>query len=293
VSLTDLHMLNNIQLWVVVALFLFSGASALFKKIQEKRALREIEMRRRAAEEEAMRTGRGGTQPAAPTMATAIDEAQQRRQREQEEIKAQQMEKLRQLRENIARQQGQPTTASAPRQPQQTSQQPQPAGVELWPGGPVVVVNQSGQGPQTPRPAARPASLPQQPRPAATPRPAPAPRPVARPAPRPAPMQPNRQPQPVRASTQRPSNDTAARREAASSAKKSAAAVAARRVTAADEAEVAADVARRYEEQVSAGRVVPSTAAQWRAAFVAAEIFGPPMALRDAGGAAAMPTAPR
>jgi DNA primase len=292
VSLTDLHMLNNIQLWVVVALFLFSGASALFKKIQEKRALREIEMRRRRAEDEAMRTGRGDAQPAAPTMATAIDEAQQRRQREQEEIKAQQMEKLRQLRENIARQQGQPTTASASR-PAQPSQQPQPAGVELWPGGPVVVVNPTGQGPQAPRPAARPASLPQQPRPAATPRPAPAPRPVARPAPRPAPMQPNRQPQPVRASTQRPSNDTAARREAASTAKKSAAAVAARRVTAADEAEVAADVARRYEEQVSAGRVVPSTAAQWRAAFVAAEIFGPPMALRDAGGAQAMPTAPR
>jgi|GEM_PF-1084920 len=149
-------LMQNFQIYVIVALFLLSGLSALYRKIREKQAERAFEAARREQRDQELRTGRsmGSANGGGMDSAMAGREVSPQNEREQRAARQrrEQEDRLRQLRERIAGGQagGQRTgggantsaqpAARASSQGGGTSQSGGPRPVELWPGGPVVMV---------------------------------------------------------------------------------------------------------------------------------------------------------
>lgn len=265
---------NNLQFWVFVIVFAFSGISWVVRKLQEQAAIKAAKDREARRREEILRTGRD---PAAGDGASegSLDDAQARLR----ELAQRRQEQLRELRK---REQAGGGEAATPRpaapQSTQPSQAPRtgPVTAELWPGGPVVVV--------------RPAQAPAQAAPPARPRPQTA-------SPRPAEKRP----------TVMGGSPEAARAEREVAAKRAARAAANRRAEQvqraaeqqeAKEAAIAKAQAARLvqgaavrESRAVAVAVVkregvgdvwtpPRTADAWREAFIASEVFGPCLAQR-------------
>jgi len=164
--------MNNYQVYIFLALLAFSGLSALYRKVQEKRVINEGEANRRQRADEALRTGRDPGLAGNPARNLTDETTKVRQERELADSRSQQEDRLRQLREKIS---GQSTQAGGSAGNAGRPQgQPQPGqGVELWPGGPVVVINptgqtgpsgQGGQGTSLPRPVMADSARSPQPR---------------------------------------------------------------------------------------------------------------------------------
>lgn len=250
-------MQNNPQIWVVLIVLAFSGISWLFRVLKEQAEKKNAEQARQRRIEELLRTGRDPNQQGdAPTAAPAtepLDSAQARLR----EIAARRQAQLRELRR---KQQGagtpeSPTASAAPAAPGSDR-----AGPSFNP--PVLVNPQSG-----PVPGA------------------------GMPGPRPMP--------PIGPSTDAARMEEERRRAARAAAKARNRAEAERRQAlqrAALEAEgssspIAGEALRRVtleNAQENRDRLKPrpaawnrpSTPAEWRAAFIAAEVLSPPLALR-------------
>lgn len=263
---------NNLQFWVFVVVFAFSGMSWVVRKLQEQAAIKAAKDREARRREEILRTGRD---PAAGEGASegSLDDAQARLR----ELAQRRQEQLRELRKREQAGGGE-TAAARPAvpQPAQAPQAPRPAPVtaELWPGGPVVVVG-PGQAPVQAAP--RPRAQTSQPRP---------------PEKRPAAM--GGSPEAVRAereqSAKRAARAAANRRaeqvqRAAEQQEAKEAAIAkaqaARLVQGAAVRESrAAAVAAVKREGAGDAWTPPRTAEAWREAFIASEVFGPPVSGR-------------
>ena len=312
-GLAENPSMNNYQVYIFLALLAFSGLSALYRKIQEKRVVSEAEVNRRQRADEALRTGRDPGLAGNPARNLTNETVKVRRERELVEARSQQEDRLRQLRERISGQStqaGGTTSGAAPRQ-----NQPQPGqGVELWPGGPVVVINpagpagqagQAGQGSAPLRPtmadAARSLQPRQQPQPQAQQR-RQEPQPM-RQAQSQAQSQPKQQArqqagqqvgqqlarqqqkqqpqQRQQVQTQPRSRDDATPKVGRASMTDRAGTLAmTRRAELEQAAESKAVEARRIDELERSGRILPRTLTQWRSALVANEVLGVPMGLR-------------
>lgn len=244
------------QLIYFAFLLVASGAMATFRWYQKKKVVMDIERAAREREQEILRTGRD---PSAqqPTLVNRPEPARQMNHRPREaDLMAERQEALRQLR----RQETQTATGTTPT--------PAPAGGtitrELWPGGPVIVINAGGGG-GTPAPAAPP------------------PMPVqrAQPAPRPLPVQPPQQARPQKAKQpQKKQARQPVQRAASAESRHDEAYYARERSLARMKASSVSD-ASSGDAHAEPIFVKPTTPQQWRAAFIAAEVFGTPVSLRD------------
>lgn len=260
---------------IYAVLLLLGGLQAAYKAYLRKKTIRDAQQAEADRQQTILRTGRD-------PLAEQVAALQRQAQRDEAEALAQRQEALRQLR---TQQQEAAGRNEPPPVPQPTMGGGSgPITRELWPGGPVIVIN----GPKAaPAPQPRPAqSFPAQPRPAQTrptlPRPAqtrqqeqrrqskpqqPRPQPQLRAAP---PQRDQRQiprPQPVRSSLQsrqESRHDAAYYQRERSLAKMQA--------------------STNVEDSVvvsAPAYALPSTPQQWRSAFIAAEILGTPVSMRD------------
>lgn len=245
---------------IYAILLLLGGLQAAFKAYQRKKVIRDAQQAEAARQQTILRTGRD-------PLAEQVAAQQRQAQRDEAEALAQRQEALRQLRTQQQEAAGRSEPPLVPQQAQGGGNGPITR--ELWPGGPVIVINGS-------RPTAAPQPRPAQARPVQPrsqeqrrqnkPQP-PRPQPQIRSAP------PQRQPQPpasplqVRSSLQsrqESRHDAAYYQRERSLAKMQAS-------TNVEPAIVAATPAY----------VLPSTPQQWRSAIIAAEILGTPVSMRD------------
>jgi hypothetical protein len=273
---------SGLSLQVIIFLLILaaSGVSWLFRKLAEAKARKAEEDRERHRQEEMLRTGRDPlAENAAPNPMRDADANARLR-----EIAARRQAQLRELRRKQT--EGSPATTPPGQAPE-----PTPQARELWPGGPVVVINPSTKPPASP-PALPTPNAPNRPLPTPA-----APRPVARPKPRP--------PAPVGTPGQvrGPGHPgTAAEAVRAEQRRKNEARTAALRRQAAQQADIDAEIAsersasdqrRATIARITAGSDAPvsttiktdawrppNTVDAWRNAFIAAEVLAAPLALR-------------
>ncbi|HZW07929.1 MAG TPA: hypothetical protein VFF65_12475 [Phycisphaerales bacterium] len=251
----------KVQLIIIIFMLLMGGLQALYRWYQKKQLILEAERAERERRDTILRTGRDPLAEQAAAM-------QRQAQREEAELIAQRQEALRRLREQQDAQ-------------QPPSPVPQQAGGgrgmggggpitrELWPGGPVIVIN----GPAPAQPQARPQPQRTEGRPAES-----APRPF---------QQPRQQPTQRQGKKQRPQQQRPRPQEST---------LEARTADRHDEAyyqrerslarmQASSTPAQAAPASKPADYGVPTTAQQWRAAFIASEVFGAPLSMRQQQGA--------
>lgn len=257
---------TNYQVWIFVLLAAFSAISWAVKKLQEQAAIKAAQEREARRSDEILRTGRDPQAQAEAARAPgSLDDAQARLR----ELAQRRQAQLRELRK---REQAQGQQGAPPPQPV-SSHQPSagPVTAELWPGGPVIVLQHGPAAPAAPQPARTPV-----------------PGPVFAPQ-----QRQTSQPRPARAA-----KDGSAKKAAQDAARKRAlelrqAAERQRNQQSAmsqDQEDRATSQARaaaaRPGVQVALQEAVlvwtpPQTANAWRDAFIAAEVLGPPVSLRE------------
>lgn len=288
-----------IQGLFVLLLLAFSFLSWVWKKLAEQKAIKDAQDRARAAQEYKLRTGRDAdevaigptaTAPGAPARSGSVDE-----------------ERLRELVQRRLRESaggGQTagsgsSGAGSPVPPSMPAPSPRPASAggpsgsaggggaagggkpvtaELWPGGPVVVIQPGGA------PAGGPGGGGGggggQPQRTVVVRPAPAAGNRERAQPQPAPTRKNKTKAP--ATRESASDASLAASLRARDGSVSTERQATQRMVAQAEREARAEESRRAAARVPTLReTLPKTPAQWRAAFVAAEVLGRPVSLRE------------
>lgn len=233
----------------------------------------------RLRDENMLRTGRTST---ASVQMMGGEDKQQRKASEQAEARSRQEQRLRELREQIRRDGGTAANGGAnrpamagntrptPTNPGQAGGQPQ--GVELWPGGPVVIINQPGAAPAGPA-GPRPASLPKPPmRTAGQPK---------------TPLSQGRNqggsqtagrgkalgPSRAGSSTQQP-------RPAPVPSDRAATIAMSQKAAAEQDAQDKVDRIRQTAREIASATSLPKTPAQWRTTIVAAEVLQPPLSMR-------------
>lgn len=241
--------MNSVHLIIFAIVMLGSFIKWVAKKAEEQKAIKQAREMQERRQTEMLRTGRDpDSEQARPAPVVQTIRANDMRQKEMLERRQQQ---LRELRAKAARDQ-----AGAG----------EPMVKELWPGGPVIVVDKGGA------PAAPKAQPMMQPKPR--------PVPQARPMPKPAQAS-----QPKRAQAtgsgrgvakMKPVNKTKGKKAPSNPAGAGIAPIAPiARVAGAP------TVGRAAAGRGGSGMEMPTTAADWRRALVMAEIFQPPMALRN------------
>ncbi len=258
-------MPQNYQVWIFVLLAAFSAISWVVKKLQEQAAIKAAQEREGRRSDEILRTGRDPQAQAEAARAPGnLDDAQARLR----ELAQRRQAQLRELRK---REQAQGQQGAPPQQPV-PSHQPSagPVTAELWPGGPVIVLQHGPAAPAAPSPRV------------------PAPGPVFAPQ-----QRQTSQPRPARAA-----KDGSAKKAAQDAARKRALEL--RQAAERQRNQQSAMAQDREDEATSRARAVaarpgvqaavqeavlvwtpPQTANAWRDAFIAAEVLGPPVALRE------------
>lgn len=262
----------------VLVMVLSSAGKGIYEAYQKKKAAMELERLEQERNNTILRTGRDPKAEAAEAELRAQQNAAAREQARQRAAIEERQEALRQLRS------GQAQANQPPQMPQPRASSGGGGGPitrELWPGGPVIVINGSAPAP-APAPAA---PRPQQPAPQRQQMPA-----QRQPMPQRTP-DPRRQPQPVSQPRQQKSRpQQQQQQQPAKQAKKA---------YARTEPESRHDADYYMRERTSArmsigneataaaaepAYTIPSTPQQWRAAFIASEIFGTPVSLRTHNG---------
>jgi hypothetical protein len=265
----------KVQLVIFIIMLLMGGIQAMYRAYQKKKVQLEAERFERERRDTILRTGRD---PLAEQAAAMQRDAQ----REEAALMAQRQEALRQLRaqQEAANQGGQRgiNPPALPQSPAPTSGGG-PITRELWPGGPVIVINGPAPSPQQQQQRPAPNQLPQQ-RPQQQQRQQELRRaqPV-QPPPRAQPVMRNKkQQQQQRPQRQQPPQSLQQREDA----RHDDAYYQRERALARMQAGNAPTPQAVAAEPVF---VRPTTAQQWRNAVIAAEILGTPVSMRDAKGA--------
>lgn len=266
---------NLMQLIVVLLIFGSSGILALFRKLAEKRAIKRQQELQEEARNDMLRRGKTiDRAPPPPSVAPPNQlESDVEASRQREQMLAERRARLEQLRQQRA--QEQTSQSDGNRQPMsQPMSQPQaqvptgsPGGPiirELWPGGPVVIINPQGGAPTAP--ASQPMPMPQ---------------PVQ-------PMQPSRSGWTVdedRSRVQTSDRADIGERTAAAADKvrrqaKAAAKQARHRSISQSIDKPVSTEAGVVNEEWNPKEAIPRTPAQWRQAFIMTEVFGPAVANR-------------
>lgn len=252
----------------VAVLLALSGISWVIRKLQEQGKARAQLQDRERRKLEYLRTGRDpGTEEAFGAPVSPSDAQTRLR-----ELAAKRQGQLRALREQQSRR----GTAAAPTPvptPQPQARPTGPVRAELWPGGPVIEVTPKPRAVHRPAPVARPAPQPQRPQP---PRQAP---------PKPAPIAQSGK-QMLEAHNSKLARDAGklarARQVVAQSEREEALERQRRRAVAAAKA-LLPEEEDEYTIRGAAAPIFvpPTTVAEWRAAFIAAEVLGTPLGSRD------------
>ncbi|HYD02316.1 MAG TPA: hypothetical protein VEB22_13900 [Phycisphaerales bacterium] len=248
----------KVQLVIILFMLLIGGLQALHRWYQKKQLILEAERAERERRDAILRTGRDPLAEQAAAMQRQV-------QREEAELMAQRQEALRRLREQQHAQQP-PSPV-----PQQLGGGGAGGGLsggpitrELWPGGPVIVINGPAPAPaQAQRPERR------------------AIEPTQRPFQQPRPQQPQRQGKKQRQQQQQP------RPRPQTSSVESRAEERHDEGYYQRERSIARMQASTVPAQSQAPKppefAMPTSAQQWRAAFIASEVLGVPVSMRQQG----------
>ncbi|MGH7131315.1 MAG: hypothetical protein ACREJO_05155 [Phycisphaerales bacterium] len=143
---------GTLQILLFALVLSWSGLMWLIRYLREQKKIRDARDRETQRRTEALRTGRDAETFAAPTLTPRMAPSSQQTgaAEAQRELQERRQQQLRELRKKAAGQQPTPIPARQVARAAPPTARPGPATVELWPGGPKVVVGQAGP-PQPPR----------------------------------------------------------------------------------------------------------------------------------------------
>lgn len=143
---------GTVQILLFALVLSWSGLMWLIRYLREQKKIRDARDREAQRRTEALRTGRDADTFAAPVLTPRMAPSSQQvgAAEAQRELQERRQQQLRELRKKVAGQQPTPIPTRQVARAAPPTARPGPATIELWPGGPKVVVGQAGA-PQPPR----------------------------------------------------------------------------------------------------------------------------------------------